>query len=110
MKLSDRLHQYQEQPDAALWQRIELNLKPETSTNKKFGLARVPMVFKIEAVFLFIAVVLIGISVNFKTYDNQLFVSNHSGSMKMEELTTDSEPYYEIQNIENLKKAYAMLQ
>ncbi|MCB0645790.1 MAG: hypothetical protein KDC49_03955 [Saprospiraceae bacterium] len=107
MRLSEKLQNYQEVPEDQLWGRIEANLGSPESHSANKSIQPIYTVFKLAAVFLFIAVVLLGISINFKNYDNQLFVSNHSTPIKLEELGVNTDPYYDTKHIEALKKAYA---
>ena len=107
MKLSEKLQNFQEAPEDQLWDRIEANLGLSENQVTNKSIQPIFTVFKLAAIFLFIAVVLLGISINFKSYDNQLFVSNHSTPIKLEELGVNTDPYYDTKHIEALKKAYA---
>lgn len=108
MKLTDKILSYREQPSPVLWDRISDELALD-SKPQKVEVRSVFMFYKIAAVFIFIAVVLVGVSVNLRSYNDSMFVSNHNAPIKLEELGKSSEPYYDLGNMEKLRKAYAVL-
>ncbi len=109
MNLQDRLRNHKELPSQGAWLKIQKNLESQKKSRPKVSFFTLSMMMKIAAIFVIGFIGLFSMNNMFRDHNADLFASNNNAPIKLEELGNITEPYFSIEHIEGLKKAYTSI-
>lgn len=109
MSLQDKLRNYKEEPSKEVWSRIQNDLPEQKKGKVRVIRFPVALFTKIAALFVLVFAALFGMKNMFVDHNANLFASNNNAPIKLEELGVATDPYFSIEQIEGLKKAYSSI-